>query len=297
MAPPIDFSAMIQAAAEAAPRGPRFQPLPAGAFSAASLTSWLDVARAAGVPHVPAEVVGVLDLDAVLAMDTPEAPGVEEASAELDRINASLAPGTMLRWDCCAGLDVKMGMSSGQAPGMEERKLHPMEPRTFDILYEFPSDQVAVVRRPWVEIAQIDGFPVEFRVFAEEGKIVAAANYYLQRNLPDTPAIRQAAAQAVELAGRMLDTLADQARFPAMPGQPDPNVVAATLDFLLTPSGEVLFLEAGPGHHFGAHPCSFLRPDGAVDPLDGMSLGSGRPGIALADLDGLDPSTRRAARL
>lgn len=126
---------------------------------------------------------------------------------------------------------------------------------------------------------------------------VAAANYYLQRNLPDTPAIRHAAAQAVEYAQRMIDTLASQGLSPAMPGQADPNTVAATLDFILAPSGEVLFLEGGPGHYFGAHPCSFLQEDGSVAPLVGLSLGSGQPPIPLEGLSTLKVGAPKSASL
>ena len=72
---------------------------------------------------------------------------------------------------------------------------------------------------------------------------------------------------------------------PAMPRQPNPQRAAATLDFLVTPENTVLFLEAGPGHFFGAHPCAFLAPDGrSVDELEGYKRGSGLKTIALSQL-------------
>lgn len=203
---------------------------------------------------------------------------------KLEAINASLGPDEMLRWDCCAGLDIKHGMSRGTVPGMEGRKLYPMEPRTFDILYEFPANEVSVFRRPWIQAKTLEGFPVEFRVFVEDGKPVGVANYYLQRDLPNTHEIHQAARQALSHTHAILQVMDDEGVFPSVQNQPRPQQVCATLDFLLLDSGEVWFLEAGPGHHFGAHPCSFLQSDGKVAPMEGLSLGIDQPSILLSAL-------------
>lgn len=283
----IDFGAIKQAAADSAATAssrPRFAPLPANTFPAASLSAWMEWAQRAQVPAVPTQVVATLPIEALLRSDDPTFEGSAQAMEELMEVNETLTDSHMLRWDCCAGFEVKMGMAEGQVPDLEGRKLHPMEPRTFDILYEFPCDEVAVLRRPWVEVDSHEGFPVEFRVFVERGQVVAVANYYLQRDLPDTPAIRQAAAKVVRHAQAMIDVMASSGVAPAMPGQPLPHEIAATLDFLVDKSGQVLFLEAGPGHHFGAHPCAFLKRDGSVAELEGLCLGTGRPSIPLTSL-------------
>lgn len=106
-----------------------------------------------------------------------------------------------------------------------------------------------------------------------------------QRDLSDPPALRQAAGQAVAYTQAILDALKQEGVVPAMPQQPNPQRAAATPDFLVTPENTVLFLEAGPGHFFGAHPCAFLAPDGrSVAPLEGLRLGSTKASIPLVDL-------------
>ena len=285
--PSFDFSLIgqIAAAMEQTPRGPRYEPLPDGTFPAASLTRWMGAALSAGVPVVPAEVVDTVRIDDVLQFDVPDSEGVKQAMATLDAVNATVDQGSMLRWDCCAGYGVKASLSEGQTPSLLDKQLTPDDPRAFDLLYDFPADEIAMVKRPWVDAQVIGGFPVEFRVFVEDGQPVAVANYYLQRDLPDTPALRQAAGQAVTHTQAILDVLKQQGLVPAMPRQPNPQRAAATLDFLVTPENTVLFLEAGPGHFFGAHPCAFLAPDGrSVEELEGYKRGSGLETIALSQL-------------
>lgn len=285
--PPLDLQALMQAmeASVSGPSGPRFTPLPEGTFPAASLMAWMELVAAAEVPAVPAEMVTSLPLDALLNSEDRDYPGVQDTLEQLQRANATLEEGVMLRWDCCAGFSVKVGMSEGMAPPMAERALEPIEPRTMDLLYDFPAEHVAVLRRPWVDAQAVDGFPLEFRVFVEDGQAVAVANYYVQRPLADTPENRQAARTALGLSRRILAALRERGTVPAMPRQPEPERVAATLDFLVTLAGDVVFLEAGPGHFFGAHPCAFLQPDGTVAPLAGLALASGAPALPLADLE------------
>lgn len=282
-----DFSSMFQAIEAMAdvPLGPRFHPLPQGTFCAASLTAWMERVNAAQVPAVPAEVVATLEVDALLHYDSPDAPATKKAMAALEQLNAAVDEHTMLRWDCCASDGVKFSLGEGTLPSVNERQLSPSDMRAFDILFAFPSDQVAVVRRPWVAADTLEGYPVEFRVFVENGEVVAVANYYLQRPLPNTEAVRRAARQAVRHSQAILAAVRAQCAVPAMPHQPNPEKVAATLDFLVTPEQDVVFLEAGPGHYFGAHPCAFLNPDGrSVAPLTGLCLASGKPAISLAEL-------------
>jgi hypothetical protein len=270
------------------PNRPRYQPLPHGTFPAASLSVWLDLAKQAKVPFIEAALVGELDIKALLHFEEQEDPQVQATLAQLDQINTSLPDGHMLRWDCCAGFETKLRMGDGEPPVGEERYLHPGEPRTFDLLYDFPADQICVWQRPWVDAMVHEAFPVEFRVFVVQGKVAGIANYYLQRDLPATPAIEALAIESLAQAEAIVGAMLESQRFPAMPNAPVPqtldrSAIDCTLDFLTTPKGDVLFLEAGPGYGFGAHPCAFLEGN-TVAPIEGLKLASGAPATALAEL-------------
>lgn len=262
--------------------------LPAGAFPAASLGVWLELASKAGVALVPAEKVGELPIEALLRFEEVNHEPTQAAMAELDRINQGLGDNQMLRWDCCAGFDIKMGMSHGERPSGTELHLFPGEPRTFDLLYDFPGDTIALWKRPWIQAQDIDGFPVEFRVFVGEGQVIGVANYYLQRDLPATPEILAAARRCVLAARKIVETMEATALTPAMPGMSEAFLQKigrhGSLDFLVTPAGEVLFLEGGPGFGFGAHPCAYLNSQtDTVDDIEGLKLAAGQPAITADD--------------
>jgi len=281
----FDLSAMeaMMASMAEAPRGPRFQPLPANAFPAASLTAWMEAAHRAGVPLVPAQCVAELNIDALLRSDDPRAEGAQEVLKQLAAINAALPADRMLRWDCCASYALKDAMAEGQAPTPQERGID-IDLRSFDLLFEFPAEDIAVLQRPWVQAQELNGFPIEFRVFVADGRVHAVANYYLQRPLPDTPAIRSAVKAAVASTEAIVAQLQAEGLSPHMPFQPPQAQPSfrATLDFLVDEQGQVLFLEAGPGWGQGAHPCAFLQPDGrTVDEVAGLKLGSGEPTLSL----------------
>ena len=270
------------------PSLPRYQALPDHTFPAASLGVWLDLARSAKVPFIPADLAGELDIAQLLDFEDETNPQVQQVMGQLTSINEGLEEGQMLRWDCCAGFETKLRMGDGEAPVGTERYLHPGEPRTFDLLYDFPGDTISVWRRPWAQALVIDRFPVEFRVFVAKGRIAGIANYYLQRDLPQTPQIEQMAQECLGFAEAIVGAMVSSQRFPAMPGAPDLTVldrstIDCSLDFLATPEGKIVLLEGGPGFGFGAHPCAFLEGR-QVAPIEGLKLASGQPAIALADL-------------
>lgn len=265
----IDLAAFVaaqMAEMEANPR-PRFEPLPEGAFPAPSLSAWMSAVHDAGVPAVPTEEVARFAVTDLLGFerDTPETRTMFE---RLDALNRDVPEGSMLRWDCCAPLGLKEHMADGRTTCPQDhdhRDLHPGDPRAFDILYDFPADDIGVHRRPWVTAAVHDGFPVEFRVFVNNGQVVAVSNYYVQRALPATETILKQAHEACTAAARIVNAVRTAGRFPWMNGQAleangAPPPFDATLDFLVTPQGHVLFLEAGPGFGLGAHPCCFYNP-------------------------------------
>ena len=55
-----------------------------------------------------------------------------------------------------------------------------------------------------------------------------------------------------------LDQIGEMPWMSDFEGQFDPNKVSATMDFLVTPEGKVLFLEAGPPFGSCAHSCAFI---------------------------------------
>lgn len=263
---------------------PRYTPLPPENFSTTSLTEWLAYVEKADVPHISATVLANLSIDDLLRSDEINNESAQETYQKLKDINKSLAPGYMLRWDPCAGLNVKEAMAYGREP--KDYGLDPMEPRTFDILYETPNDHVAVLLRPWLSSRIFNSYPVEFRVYVNDGEIVAAANYYLQRDLPDTPENRSYVKQAIEMTQKILSEVKKSGRTPAFMRQSNPGEgFACSLDFIVAEDGRVLFLEAGPGFGFGAHPCAFLNPDKkSVEKVEGVQLASGATPIPFSNL-------------
>lgn len=265
---------------------PSLPDLPGRAFPAASLGKWLEIAHKANVPIVPAESVAKLRIDDLIHFEKYDDPDVVKTIAVLDNLNNTLEEGQMLRWDCCAGFEVKIGMSEGQKPQGQGLHLVVGEPRTFDLLFEFPAENIDIWRRPWVKAEEIDGFPIEFRVFIANNQIVGVANYYLQRGLPADEKVLDAVNESLKLSQRMLNIMLEEGQISAMPGIEAEDLLQAgihcSLDFLLTPDGQTLFLEGGPGYGFGAHPCAFYdEKNNIVDPIEGIKLESGLPAIPL----------------
>lgn len=263
-----------------------YRPLPPNTFSTTSLVRWMDFVHKAKVPAVEATTVGVLNIEHLLSFDEIANADAMHVAEQLEAINKARKPGHMLRWDACAGLSLKEKMAYGKEVEACDFDLNPGEPRTFDILYEIPAEEVAVLERPWVNAKMMDNFPVEFRVFVNEGVVKAIANYYLQRPLEDMPQMRDWMKRSIDLTNQIIAVVKEEGLCPAFSRQSNPGQdFSATLDFMVNETGEVLFLEAGPGFGFGAHPCSFLHTDGInYDPVVGAKMGSEKPSIPLDEL-------------
>lgn len=229
----------------------------------ALLGDWLPLVKTAGLPHVPAVEVARFPslLDAVgVVLDEEEAS--PETAAAFDALaaarKAATEAGDMLRWDICSSEDLKHRMARGKHEWDPQcARLTFDDCRLVDLVMMEGLREVRVWRRPWVAAVIDAGYPVEFRVFVADGKVLGVSSYYPQR--PLTVADGQ---ELAEQAGKLAERLARE------PGAP-PSFSA---DFLLAvgPPRELLWLECAP--LAGSHPCCFAP--GSI------------AGIALAPQDG-----------
>jgi len=118
-----------------------------------------------------------------------------------------------------------------------------------------------------------DGYPVEYRAFVQNGELIGISSYYPQRPLPRNDehlaAIRKHVATLIEeLDGPFEwpagpdEAMAIKTAVPTLEGKEPPagtphhDGVHFTADCAATTLG-MLFLEGGPPHFMGAHPCCF----------------------------------------
>ena len=224
-------------------------------FCPISLGDWLDLCRQTGVPHVGAEKVATLLRDDCLRFDT-KGEHQDRLGEAFEKIQEAAKPYHMLRFDCCSGLNVKMRMAQGQPQWNSEfNDLVLDDPRAFDIIFEFPREELPVWRRPWTDPIVYDNYPAEYRVFVRDGEIAGISNYYPQRPLIE---FKGHLATLREYTTRLAEAAPQHFLWP-MSHRPDSvteDGVHFTADFMATSNG-ILFLEGGPPHEMGAHPCCF----------------------------------------
>ena len=190
-------------------------------------------------------------------------PGTHQQrlEAKLEQAKNDAEPHTMLRFDCCAGIDTKLQLSEGNAAwGPQLQRLYAGDPRAFDIIFEFPREHIPIWKRPSIQATIIDGYPVEYRVFVSDGQIQGLSNYYPQRPLPRDD-------EQIAAVMRLTQQLIDHCQTPFLwnrgflweifSEQYDTDGVHFTADFIVDHNGQVLFLEGGPPHELGAHPSCF----------------------------------------
>ena len=281
-------------------------------FCPLSLRDWLRICRQCRVPHVPAKHVVSFETNDVKYFDT-KGPHQTRLQKALRVIEEYQLEGHMMRWDHCSEASVKSGMAEKE---FEWHKLYGKitlgDVRAFDLLFDYPYFENPIWRRPWVPIEIIDGFPVEYRVFVENGELKGISNYYLQRPLPENG---EHIAQITYYVAVLIHFLREhEFKLPVKqemesyqkamqqfalrkPGAKDAKKeadhVSFTADFLVLEKGydppffvsddadeverRVLFLEGGPPFSSGlADPCCF-------DPSEGIS------GIAWEDRSGRKP--------
>lgn len=293
-----------------------------------SLPAWLAVAQAAGVAAIPALPLATLPVsdffdlmdhrDGVPELVAARARGKAWALDVAQALQAfsgsagtyggwSYEQGTVLRFEQCAPGDLKAELSQG-CVSMGWIPDAPTWDLAFDVwgerfattLMDLGSDTVRPYARPYVAPLTQDSvfegtpgsWPVEFRVFVENGRPVGVSAYYPQAPLGDSflPLARKALVEARKICAWMDDVRLGVGNAalcgdvgPGPDGHAAPWVPAAwgpqsfTLDFLVARSqhgtGRVLFLEGGPAGWQAAHPCCF--EDQPWGTLSGVRLALG----------------------
>ena len=224
-------------------------------FNVISLGDWLELCEKSGVDYVMATKVASIEIDKFLKF--ADAPNGEQAKEFRDLIEKVKEPNTMLRWDCCAPLSVKMQLQNGHSFWCQELLdgFSPLDPRAYEMIYEYPGNTMDVWKRPWIR-AQHDGtHPIEYRVFVYEGEIVGVSNYYPQRplelNMDDINT-------CMTLARRLIDNLTPPIKFQSYGTETwGSDSRSATMDFIKTTYNHMLFLEGGPPYGMSGSPCCF----------------------------------------
>ncbi len=253
-------------------------------FNTVSLSAWLDVCKAAGVEAVPATEIGKIEIaHLIVAIDNPESTEENEATRALrafwTKIEAAKEPGTMIRWDCCTCSEVKYRLDTGRHEWHQDLLdcFYIDDFRATDLILEYPDTVIPAWSRPWMQARIVDGYPVEYRVFVEDGRIIAISSYYPQRPLTDSPVVRQDAAACLIETEKLIGAVPTPLRFPALaPRRHSPDRKAFTADFMRLEDGRFLYLEGGPPFGAGAHPCCFEHfdnwADGAAFHLSGVPV-------------------------
>ena len=226
-----------------------------GRFCPVSLGDWLELCRQAGMPHVPAEKICELLREDCLSFDVP-GDHHERLRAAFQEMEKARLPGHMMRFDYCASLDIKSSLAQGEWECRPEFcRVELDDPRAVDILFEYPRSHAPVWLRPWAQALVVKGYPVEYRAFVRDGEVLGISSYYPQRPLPEFPAHIQAVREQTQ---RLINAVRTPFQWHFDPRRRglDQDGVHFTADFIATAEG-MLFLEGGPPHELGAHPCCF----------------------------------------
>ena len=279
---PPDFAEAMKAHPAATPsRDDR--PVRKG-FNVVSLGAWLDLCKAAGVEAVPATRIGDIEIAHLLEeldydREWSSEAGAAETRAFWTKIEEAKKPGTMIRWDCCTCSEVKYRLGAGKPEWHRDLldRFYIDDFRATDLIFEYPDTTIAAWSRPWMRARIVDGFPVEYRVFVEDGRVIGVSSYYPQRPLTDTPEVREDAAGCLLRTRKLISAVPLPLKFPAgFHQQQRPVGKSFTADFMRLEDGRFLYLEGGPPFGSGAHPCCFEHfdkwADGAAFHLSGVPV-------------------------
>jgi hypothetical protein len=242
-------------------------------FDVISLGEWLSLARKVNIPHVRATFLAeALIQDLISARGSPDPQRADRLLSFFKLVYGARRDNEIMRWDCCAPLGIKSAMARGANDTAPPHVISFDDPRFIEILDDVPPTKrsVAVWRRPWLPARTEGGYPVEYRVFVENGKVQGISNYYPQRVLQWSQMVDYEIKLATIYAEAMIAAQKAMLVNPQIAAAGlDPALMHCTLDFMATDKG-LLFLEGGPPslHGWGAHPCCF---EGRV--IAGIALG------------------------
>lgn len=269
-----------------------------GHFDVISLGNWMSIAARVGVPTVPTRIIHVMNTLHAFSMSMgndhqgrPEFLDMDNAF--MDRLQYVL-PNEMLRFDQCASMWTKSALSEGESnlsgPAMgwvsEKGRIVPvMCERLSRQFLESTSEHTLVhareivkprTRTGWTINGKPGEWPIEWRVYVEDGDVVGVSNYYPQSPSQMSADTADQIRMCVHRTREIVAALREAEAYPHHPRyegvfENDPTF---TLDFIVT-SDDVLLIEGGPGHVFdppwGAHPCCFNPVKG----IRGLALGPG----------------------
>ena len=259
-----EIASIILSHAQLAADFPELEPIPVdektSRFCPVSLRDWMMACRQARVPYVPAHMVGTIRRYDYLMSDQ-QGPHLTRLNQAITNAQAQSGQQQMLRFDCCSGVNTKMALSEGKHRWHpDHNQIHAGDPRAYDVIYEFPREHIPIWRRPWIQTRIHQGFPVEYRAFVRDNQLQGISSYYPQRSLPYEH-------RHIDLITRYTRALLGQVSTPFLWNETDFMVqpeddfdtagVHCTIDFIVNSDDNVLFLEGGPPHELGAHPCCF----------------------------------------
>ena len=155
-------------------------------FCPLSLGDWIALCERTGLPHLSATRVVDFERDDLLNHEYA-GPHQQRLDAAYEAVRRARAPNTMMRWDCCASAKLKWLMSEGRTPRNDDDLQDlPLDTRILEIAWEYPRVLIPAWHRPWIagDMLFIDGYPVEYRAFVENGRLLGISSYYPQRPLP-----------------------------------------------------------------------------------------------------------------
>lgn len=211
------------------------------------------------MPHVAAENVATLRRSEYLRFEEREHNARNDAA--LQQAKAAARPHHMMRFDCCAGINTKLRAGMGRPEWHPDvQRLFIDAPRGYDIFFEHPREEIPIWQRPWINAQLVDQYPVEYRVFVQDGKVTGISNYYPQRPLPRNKrhltTVREYTRRLI--ANAETPFLWNQSpMLEAFLTYRAPDGVHFSSDYIVRSDGAVLFLEGGPPHELGGHPCCF----------------------------------------
>ena len=135
-------------------------------FSPISLGDWLNLCRSAEVPHVPATQIAQVLQDDYLHFET-EGEHRTRLKQVWKAIQYARTENHMMRLDCCTDAELKYRMSRGDGGEFQPEFGGIMldDTRSYNIVSEYPRENIPIWQRPWAKTQVIDGYPVEYRAY------------------------------------------------------------------------------------------------------------------------------------